>query len=159
MKFPIKQKSPILPWYTHSNKKLSFRSKFAALNSKHAYFLLVDNGTIGKYGAEIVLRRKLEKFISNQRLYPCKLSKTVTPQTASYVKHFSVTHSIPLVCLVIEGGTNTIRAVLEYVTDDPPVPVVVCDGSGRAADLIAFMHKWVQKPRNPLSQCLFSQIF
>lgn len=53
----------------------------------------------------------------------------------------SVTHSIPLVCLVIEGGTNTIRAVLEYVTDDPPVPVVVCDGSGRAADLIAFMHK------------------
>lgn len=56
---------------------------------------------------------------------------------------FTVTHSIPLVCLVIEGGTNTIRAVLEYVTDDPPVPVVVCDGSGRAADLIAFMHKLV----------------
>lgn len=49
--------------------------------------------------------------------------------------------STPVVCLVIEGGTNTIRAVLEYVTDDPPVPVVVCDGSGRAADLIAFVHK------------------
>ena len=43
--------------------------------------------------------------------------------------------------LVIEGGTNTIRAVLEYVTDTPPVPVVVCDGTGRAADLIAFAHK------------------
>jgi transient receptor potential cation channel subfamily M protein 3 len=52
------------------------------------------------------------------------------------------THSsIPVVALVIEGGTNTIRSVLEYVTDEPPVPVVVCDGSGRAADLIAFMHK------------------
>lgn len=49
--------------------------------------------------------------------------------------------STPVVCLVIEGGTNTIRAVLEYVTDSPPVPVVVCDGSGRAADLIAFTHK------------------
>lgn len=49
--------------------------------------------------------------------------------------------STPVVCLVIEGGTNTIRAVLEYVTDDPPVPVVVCDGSGRAADLLAFVHK------------------
>lgn len=35
------------------------------------------------------------------------------------------------------------RAVLEYVTDTPPVPVVVCDGSGRAADLIAFVHKYV----------------
>lgn len=49
--------------------------------------------------------------------------------------------STPVVCLVIEGGTNTIRSVLEYVTDTPPVPVVVCDGSGRAADLLAFMHK------------------
>jgi len=50
-------------------------------------------------------------------------------------------YSTPVVCLVIEGGTHTIRAVLEYVTDTPPVPVVVCDGSGRAADLIAFVHK------------------
>jgi transient receptor potential cation channel subfamily M protein 3 len=57
--------------------------------------------------------------------------------------NFAVTQSpIPIVCLVIEGGTNTIRAVLEYVTDDPPVPIVVCDGSGRAADLIAFMCKY-----------------
>lgn len=57
--------------------------------------------------------------------------------------NISVTHSCtPVVCLVIEGGMNTIRAVLEYVTDTPPVPVVVCDGSGRAADLIAFVHKY-----------------
>ncbi|XP_057664745.1 transient receptor potential cation channel trpm isoform X24 [Diorhabda carinulata] len=100
------------------------RSKNAALNNRHAYFLLVDNGTVGKYGAEIILRRKLEKYISKQRLYPF----TQSP--------------IPIVCLVIEGGTNTIRAVLEYVTDEPPVPVVVCDGSGRAADIIAFMCKY-----------------
>ena len=42
------------------------RSRFAALNKDHAFFLLVDNGTVGKYGAEIALRRKLEKFISTQ---------------------------------------------------------------------------------------------
>ena len=54
---------------------------------------------------------------------------------------FSDSHfSTPLVCLVIEGGTNTIRQVLEYVTDSPPVPVVVCDGTGRAADILAFAH-------------------
>ncbi|XP_070158634.1 transient receptor potential cation channel trpm isoform X2 [Polyergus mexicanus] len=99
-------------------------TKYTVLNNRHAYFLLVDNGTGGRYGAEIVLRRRLEKYISNLKLQP-------------------YTHSsIPVVALVIEGGTNTIRAVLEYVTDDPPVPVVICDGSGRAADLIAFMHKW-----------------
>ncbi|XP_076644273.1 transient receptor potential cation channel, subfamily M isoform X2 [Halictus rubicundus] len=102
-------------------------SKLAVLNNRHAYFLLVDNGTSGRYGAEIVLRRKLEKYISNLKLQP-------------------YTHSsIPVVALVIEGGTNTIRSVLEYVTDDPPVPVVVCDGSGRAADLIAFMHKYASE--------------
>jgi transient receptor potential cation channel subfamily M member 3 len=37
---------------------------------------------------------------------------------------------------------HTIRTVLEYVTDSPPVPVVVCEGSGRAADLIAFACKF-----------------
>ena len=60
-----------------------YRSRFVGLNKHHAYFLLVDNGTVGKYGAEIALRRKLEKFISTQRL--------------------SADFSTPLVCLVIEG--------------------------------------------------------
>jgi transient receptor potential cation channel subfamily M protein 3 len=49
----------------------------------------------------------------------------------------------PVVCLVIEGGMNTIRAVLEYVTDK--VPVVVVDGTGRAADIIAFVHKYANE--------------
>ena len=47
---------------------MHFRSRFVTLNKHHAYFLLVDNGTVGKYGAEIALKRKLEKFISTQRL-------------------------------------------------------------------------------------------
>lgn len=51
-------------------------------------------------------------------------------------------HGVPVICVVLEGGANTIRSVLEYVTDTPPVPVVVCDGSGRAADLLAFTHKY-----------------
>lgn len=46
-------------------------------------------------------------------------------------------------CLVIEGGMNTIRAVLEYVTDK--VPCVIVDGSGRAADIIAFVHKYANE--------------
>ncbi|XP_049292900.1 transient receptor potential cation channel trpm isoform X5 [Anopheles funestus] len=113
------------------------RSKLAVLNNRHAYFLLVDNGTQGRYGAELILRRKLEKYISNQKLQPYKMLSSLMNF------HYKVTHSsTPVVCLVIEGGTNTIRAVLEYVTDNPPVPVVVCDGSGRAADLIAFVHKY-----------------
>lgn len=48
------------------------RSKYAVLNNRHAYFLLVDNGTGGRYGAEIVLRRRLEKYISTLKLKPCE---------------------------------------------------------------------------------------
>lgn len=50
----------------------------------------------------------------------------------------------PVVCLMMEGGTNTIRSVLDCLTDQQPVPVVVCDGSGRASDLLAFTHKYAQ---------------
>ncbi|CAB4068423.1 TRPM3 [Lepeophtheirus salmonis] len=109
--------------------------RFASLNKNHAYFLLVDNGTVGKYGAEIALRRKLEKYISTQKL----------GNDSQLLRDFCT----PLVCLVIEGGTNTIRAVLEYVTDTPPVPVVVCDGTGRAADLLAFAHKYAGENGEP----------
>ena len=53
------------------------RSRYASLNKHHAYFLLVDNGTVGKYGAEIALRRKLEKFISTQSLSGSKGNKSL----------------------------------------------------------------------------------
>jgi len=61
--------------------------------------------------------------------------------TGSGVKAYST----PVVCLIMEGGSNTIRTVLEYVTEQPPVPVVVIDGSGRASDILAFTHKYVQE--------------
>jgi transient receptor potential cation channel subfamily M protein 3 len=36
--------------------------------------LLVDNATSGRYGAELILRRKLEKYISIQKLHPGMVS-------------------------------------------------------------------------------------
>jgi len=38
----------------------------ATLNSNHYYFLLVDNGTSGKYGGEILLRKRFERFLLKQ---------------------------------------------------------------------------------------------
>ena len=64
-------------------------------------------------------------------------------------------HGTPVVCLVMEGGSNTIRTVLECVTDHPPVPVVVIDGTGRAADLLAFTHKYAQDDGS-VSRSLFT---
>ncbi|GFV05699.1 transient receptor potential cation channel trpm [Trichonephila clavipes] len=54
-----------VPYHSISSPK----SRFAVLNNHHSYFILVDNGTVGKYGAEIALRKKLEKYISQQKIY------------------------------------------------------------------------------------------
>ena len=48
------------------------KSKFAVLNKWHSYFLLVDNGTVGKHGAEIPFRKKLEKYVSKMHI-ACEL--------------------------------------------------------------------------------------
>ncbi|XP_048733275.2 transient receptor potential cation channel subfamily M member 1-like isoform X2 [Ostrea edulis] len=119
-------KDVVVPYHCVSSPK----SNYAVLNSNHSYFLLVDNGTVGKYGGEIIFRKRLERFIAQQ-----KISITSGVQG----------RGVPVICVVLEGGANTIRSVLEYVTDKPPVPVVVCDGSGRAADLLAFTHKFAQE--------------
>ena len=41
----------------------------------------------------------------------------------------------------MEGGKNVINVVQKCVQQTPPIPVIVCDGSGRAADLLAFAHQ------------------
>uniref|UniRef100_A0A914VNG0 Uncharacterized protein n=1 Tax=Plectus sambesii TaxID=2011161 RepID=A0A914VNG0_9BILA len=100
------------------------KGRFAVLNDRHSYFLLVDNGTVGRYGADIILRKRLEEYISQKQTIAGGMRR------------------VPVVCVALEGGTCTVRAVLDYVTNIPPVPVVVCDGSGRAADLLAFAHQY-----------------
>lgn len=52
---------------------------------------------------------------------------------------------VPVVALVFEGGPNVILTVLEYLQESPPVPVVVCEGTGRAADLLAYIHKQTEE--------------
>ncbi|XP_034721988.1 transient receptor potential cation channel subfamily M member 1-like, partial [Etheostoma cragini] len=48
---------------------------------------------------------------------------------------------VPVVCVVLEGGPPIVSIVLDYVSNKPPVPVFVFEGSGGAADLLAFFHK------------------
>ncbi|XP_040297409.1 transient receptor potential cation channel subfamily M member 2 [Bufo bufo] len=42
------------------------QGSLSCLDNNHSHFILVDDGTNGRYGAEILLRAKLEKFISEQ---------------------------------------------------------------------------------------------
>ncbi|NWY45030.1 TRPM6 protein, partial [Sylvia atricapilla] len=98
-------------------------SKLSTLNSMHSHFLMADDGTVGKYGNEMMLRRNLEKYISLQKI------------------HTRMGQGVPIVGLVLEGGPSVILMVWEYVRASPAVPVVVYEGTGRAADILAFTHK------------------
>ncbi|XP_059533913.1 transient receptor potential cation channel subfamily M member 1 isoform X2 [Myotis daubentonii] len=102
-------------------------SKLSVLNSAHTHFILADNGTLGRYGAEVTLRRQLEKHISLQKI------------------NTRLGQGVPVVGLVVEGGPNVFSVVLEYLREEPPVPVVVCDGSGRASDILSFAHKYCEE--------------
>lgn len=61
-------------------------SKLSALNSSHSHFILADNGTSGKYGAEVRLRRQLEKHIA--------LQKINTRQSWQHLSSLSRPHSL-----------------------------------------------------------------
>ena len=50
-------------------------------------------------------------------------------------------NGIPMVLLVIEGGIRTLQTVLKSVKSDPPVPIVVAKGSGRAANILSYAYK------------------
>uniref|UniRef100_A0A8C3VEE9 Transient receptor potential cation channel subfamily M member 1 n=1 Tax=Catharus ustulatus TaxID=91951 RepID=A0A8C3VEE9_CATUS len=102
-------------------------SKLSVLNSSHTHFILADNGTLGKYGAEVKLRRQLEKHISLQKI------------------NTRLGQGVPVVGLIVEGGPNVISIVLECLREDPPLPVVICDGSGRASDILSFAHKYSEE--------------
>ncbi|XP_053573415.1 transient receptor potential cation channel subfamily M member 7 [Bombina bombina] len=105
-------------------------SKLNVLNNLHSHFILVDDGTVGKYGAEVSVRRELEKSINLQRI------------------HARIGQGVPVVALIFEGGPNIILTVLEYLHESPPVPVVVCEGTGRAADILAYVYKQTEEGGN-----------
>ena len=43
--------------------------------------------------------------------------------------------NVPVVMLVVEGGVNTMKTMWQSIQQD--IPVLVLNGSGRAADFIA----------------------
>ncbi|EYC46003.1 hypothetical protein Y032_0411g959 [Ancylostoma ceylanicum] len=93
------------------------------LNDHHSYFLLADNGTSSRYGADLHLRQNFEEFLAKG--------------------DDNGLRKVPVVCAVLEGGTSTLKAIHQYLTKEPNIPVIVCDGSGRASDLVAFASRYL----------------
>ena len=78
-----------MPYY--SNHRTLNTGPGFNLNNCHSYFLLVDDGTVGKYGCEISFRRRLERFLSRHKseifmdfdLRPKKLDVTIEEKSNS----------------------------------------------------------------------------
>uniref|UniRef100_A0A8D0HD33 Transient receptor potential cation channel subfamily M member 2 n=1 Tax=Sphenodon punctatus TaxID=8508 RepID=A0A8D0HD33_SPHPU len=94
------------------------QGNLSCLDCNHSHFILVDDGTHGRYGVEIPFRTKLEKFISEQ----------------TKVKG-GVAIKIPIVCVVLEGGPGTLNTIYNAISNG--TPCVIVEGSGRVADVIA----------------------
>ncbi|XP_061196286.1 transient receptor potential cation channel subfamily M member-like 2 [Saccostrea echinata] len=94
--------------------------KNVPLDENHSHFLLIDDGSENKFGAEIDFRTKLEKYISEQQVDPDDKESSLT---------------IPVISIIVEGGINSMKTVWQAVTRG--IPVLVLQSSGRAADYIA----------------------
>ncbi|XP_026523525.1 transient receptor potential cation channel subfamily M member 2 [Notechis scutatus] len=111
------------------------QGSLSCLDSNHSHFILVDDGTHGKYGVEIPLRSKLEKYISEQ----------------TKVKG-GVAIKIPIVCVVLEGGPGTLDTIYNAINNG--TPCVIVEGSGRVADVIAQVSNL---PSHKINICLIQK--
>ncbi|XP_028993467.1 transient receptor potential cation channel subfamily M member 2 isoform X2 [Betta splendens] len=102
----------------HYSADMSSQGRLSCLDNNHTHFLLVDDGTNGRYGVEIELRSRLEKYISKERV----------GNTGSGV-------TIPVVCVLLNGGPGSLSTIYNAMLNG--TPCVVLDGSGRIADVIA----------------------
>lgn len=84
-------------------------SKLSVLNSSHSHFILADNGTVGKYGAEVKLRRHLEKHISLQ-----KINTRKKPHFTNMLGHLGLNGSLIYVlqCTLILSSKTDSETVL-----------------------------------------------
>ncbi|XP_041934390.1 transient receptor potential cation channel subfamily M member 2-like [Alosa sapidissima] len=106
------------------------QGRLSCLDSNHSHFLLVDDGTHGHYGVENRLRSRLEKHLENRE---------------SDVK-------IPVVCVVLDGGLDTLNTIYSAMRNG--TPCVVLEGSGRLADVIA---NAARKPESQVTPALIQR--
>lgn len=79
-------------------------------------------------------------------IYKINLAIPYTHTTLSVFYYcVGIGQGVPVVALVFEGGPNVILTVLDFLQESPPVPVVVCEGTGRAADILAYVHKQTEE--------------
>ena len=86
-----------------------------SLDSNHTHFILVDDGSENQFGKEIEFRAKLEEEIRRGKSLEQYRNKNETLENRS---------QIPMILIVVNGGPNTLRTVIEYVKVKIPVLIL-----------------------------------
>eukprot|EP00055_Hartaetosiga_balthica_P014603 m.80880 g.80880 ORF g.80880 m.80880 type:complete len:1394 (+) comp8637_c1_seq1:1744-5925(+) len=108
----------------------SFDQPYRSLDRNHSHFILVDDGRDGanEFGGEIETRSIIEKVLNNS--------------TSTGV--FNIEYPIATVVVAIQGGPGTVKTCLGAITS--MLPVVIVNGSGKAADAIAYAYFMAYDP-------------
>ncbi|UYV68963.1 TRPM [Cordylochernes scorpioides] len=107
------------------------------LNADHSHFIVVKDGTISKTGINYFLLR-LEQYLGAASLS--------SYGGAGEQEAAQATTEVPVVALLIQGGYECARTVLEHLKKQ--LPVVVVRGSGGLADILAYAEYEVrQRPQ------------
>jgi hypothetical protein len=109
--------------------KRSQEEKTAPLDPHHTHFILVDSGRENEFGGEVKFRANLEDSICSK----LKASAIVDPKAAAAaakadkatVKKKKIKQDIPIVTLVLGGGRNTVRQVLNAIQKG--IPCIIFD--------------------------------
>nr|XP_034329514.1 transient receptor potential cation channel subfamily M member-like 2 isoform X1 [Crassostrea gigas] len=88
------------------------------LNPNHTHFVFVDDGYRNNYKGASEFRALFEQKVSK-------------PRQAGGL-------GIPVVLVILEGGTDAINDAMVSLNHN--IPVVVCSGTGRAADILAYAY-------------------
>ena len=133
------------------SERSEYATKDTCLQPNHTHFILVDNSKLNTFGGEIDLRSEIEKELSmydyaeqhNQRIMAKKISKREVSLPKSLIDS---TEKIPIVLIVIGGGPNTFEMCLKAIKNNSPVLFV--EGSGRCADIFAYVYKIINDLNN-----------
>lgn len=106
------------------------------LNPHHSHFIIVKDKSVDKIGANQFLYR-LEQYIADtEELREVELDGDAV-MTFDYKFHIEGSE-VPVIAVLVQGGYDCARIVMQHLKNQ--LPVMVVQGSGGLADLIAYSY-------------------
>jgi hypothetical protein len=115
-----------------------------SLDPHHTHFILVDDGYRNSFRPSVAdFRSRLERRIAGFDGLTNKTNVSITHTDDGKQLPFGT----PVVVVLVEGGLDAIDFAIESIKCR--IPLVVCAGTGRAADIIAYAYSSLVCERTP----------